>query len=63
MILSRIISLSNSANTPSKVPDEPRRSHFDIDLYTVLPKAKSEPIYIKSDWERELETALKEASP
>jgi len=33
----------------------------DIDLYTVLPKAKSEPVYVKSDWERELEAALKEA--
>jgi hypothetical protein len=44
-----------------KFPDEPRRSHCDIDLYTVLPKAKSEPVYVKSDWERELEAALKEA--
>ena len=33
----------------------------DIDLYTVLPKAKSEPIYVRSDWERELEEALKDA--
>jgi hypothetical protein len=41
-------------------PDEPRRC--DIDLYTVLPKAKSEPVYVKSDWERELETTLREAS-
>ena len=41
-----------------KFPDEPRRSHGDIDLYTVLPKAKSEPVYVKSDWERELEAAL-----
>jgi hypothetical protein len=24
----------------------------------VLPKAKSEPVYVKSDWERELEAAL-----
>jgi len=41
-----------------KFPDEPRRRHCDIDLYTVLPKAKSEPVYVKSDWERELEAAL-----
>ena len=43
----------------AQVPDEPRRSL--IDLYTVLPKAKSEPVYMKSDWERELETALRES--
>jgi hypothetical protein len=24
----------------------------------VLPKAKSEPVYVKSDWERELEPGL-----
>jgi hypothetical protein len=42
-----------------KLPDEPRRSL--IDLYTVLPKGKSEPVYVKSDWERELETALRES--
>jgi hypothetical protein len=33
----------------------------DIALYTVLPKAKSEPIHVKADWERELEVALKAA--
>jgi hypothetical protein len=44
-----------------KFPDERRRSHCDIDLYTVLPKAKSEPVYVKSDWERELEAALRES--
>ena len=42
-----------------RFPDEPRRC--DIDLYTVLPKAKSEPVYVKSDWERELEAALRES--
>jgi hypothetical protein len=42
-----------------RFPDEPRRC--DIDLYTVPPKAKSEPVYVKSDCERELEAALKEA--
>ena len=51
--------LSKQLCEPRKFPDEPRRSL--IDLYTVLPKAKSEPIYVKSDWERELEAALKEA--
>jgi hypothetical protein len=38
----------------------PKRTSCDIDLYTVLPKAESEPIYVKADWERELEAALKE---
>ena len=42
-----------------KFRDEPRRSHGDIDLYTVLPKAKTEPVYVKSGWERELEAALR----
>jgi hypothetical protein len=51
--------LSKQLWEPRKFPDEPRRSL--IDLYTVLPKAKSEPVYVKSDWERELEAALKEA--
>ena len=51
--------LSKQLCEPRKFPDEPRRSL--IDLYTVLPKAKSEPVYVKSDWERELEAALKEA--
>jgi len=49
--------LSKKLWEPRKFPDEPR-SHWDIDLYTVLPKAKSEPVYVKSDWERELEAAL-----
>jgi hypothetical protein len=42
--------LSKQLWEPRKFPDEPRRSL--IDLYTVLPKAKSEPVYVKSDWER-----------
>ena len=46
----------------SKLLKRPPRSLRDIDLYTVLPKAQSEPIYVKSDWERELEVALKEFS-
>jgi hypothetical protein len=29
------------------------------DLTVVLPKAKSEPVYVKSDWERELELRYK----
>ena len=45
----------------SKLLKRPPMSLRDIDLYTVLPKAKSEPIYVRSDWERELEAALKEA--
>ncbi len=45
----------------SKLLKWPPMSLQDIDLYTVLPKAKSEPIYVRSDWERELEEALKEA--
>ena len=46
----------------SKLLKRPPRSLRDIDLYTVLPKAQSEPIYVKSDWERELEVALKESA-
>ena len=49
--------LSKKLWEPRKFPDDLRRC--DIDLYTVLPKAKSEPVYVKSDWERELEAALK----
>jgi len=45
----------------SKLLKRPPRSLRDIDLYTVLPKAKSEPVYVKSDWERELEAALRES--
>jgi len=45
----------------SKLLKRPPRSLSDIDLYTVLPKAKSEPVYVKSDWERELEAALRES--
>jgi hypothetical protein len=51
--------LSKQHWEPHKFPDEPRRSL--IDLYTVLPKAKSEPVYVKSDWERQLEAALRES--
>ena len=42
----------------SKILKRPPMSLSDIDLYTVLPKARSEPIYVKLDWERELEPAL-----
>jgi hypothetical protein len=52
--------LSKKLWEPRELPDEPRKSLSDIDLYTVLPKAKSEPVYVKSDLERELDTALKE---
>jgi hypothetical protein len=45
----------------SKLLKRPPRSLRDIDLYTVLPKAKGEPVYVKSDWERELEAALRES--
>ncbi|MGO8841074.1 MAG: hypothetical protein ACLQF1_08035 [Methyloceanibacter sp.] len=45
----------------SKLLKRPPRSLRDIDLYAVLPKAKSEPVYVKSAWESELEAALKEA--
>ena len=45
----------------SKLLKRPPRSLSDIDLYTVLPKAKSEPVYVKSAWERELEAALRES--
>jgi len=40
---------------------ELRKSLTSHDEATVLPKAKSEPVYMKSDWERELETALRES--
>ena len=53
--------LSKRYRMPPKQPDSPQRSVCDIDLYTVLPKAKSEPIYVKANWERELEAAQKEA--
>jgi hypothetical protein len=53
--------LSKTLWEPRKFPDEPRRSHYDIDLYTVLPKAKTEPVYVKSDWERELEATLRDS--
>ena len=45
----------------SKLLKRPPMSLSDIDLYTVLPKAKSEPVYVKANWERELEAAQKEA--
>jgi hypothetical protein len=53
--------LSKRLWEPRKLPDEPRKSLLDIDLYTVLPKAKSEPIYVKAEWERELERAPKDS--
>ena len=53
--------LSKKLWEPRKLPDQQRQSRCDIDLSTVLPKAKSEPIYVKSDWERELEAALRES--
>lgn len=40
-----------------------RPSQRNIDLYTVLPRAKSEPIYVKSDWQREELAETKEARP
>ena len=43
----------------SKLLKRPPMSLRDIDLYTVLPKARSEPVYVKSDWERELEPGLR----
>jgi hypothetical protein len=43
--------LSKRYRMPPKQPDSPQRSVCGIDLYTVLPKAKSEPVYVKSDWE------------
>ena len=53
--------LSKRLWEPRKLPHEPRQSLSDIDLYAVLPKAKSEPVYVKAKWERELEAAQKEA--
>jgi hypothetical protein len=45
----------------SKLLRCPPASLRDTDLYSLLPKAKSEPVYVKSDWERELAVAIKEA--
>src|SRR5439155_41973 len=45
----------------SKLLKQPPRSLRNIDLYTMLPKPKSEPLYVKAKWERELEAAQKEA--
>jgi len=45
----------------SKLLKRPPISLRDVDLYTVLPKAQGEPVYVKSDWERELEAALRES--
>jgi hypothetical protein len=59
--LSVLRGLSKTLWEPRKLPHEPRKSICDIDLYAALPKAKSEPIYVKAKWERELEAALKEA--
>ena len=42
-----------SSKLLKQIPQELR----DTDLYTVLPNAKSEPIYTKPEWERELEDA------
>jgi hypothetical protein len=53
--------LSKKYWEPRKIPDEARRSVYDIDLYNVLPKAKSEPIYVKSNWERDELAEIKEA--
>ncbi len=53
--------LSKRYRMPPEQPDSPQRRVCDIDLYTVLPKAKSEPIYVKANRERELEAAQKEA--
>jgi hypothetical protein len=39
----------------------PPASLFGVDLYTALPKAKSEAVYAKAECERELEVARKEA--
>ena len=47
----------------SKLLKRPPLSLRDIDLYTVLPKAKSEPVYVKSAWERGLQMARNEAPP
>jgi len=52
---------SKKLGEPWKLSYEPWKSLSDIDLYTVLPKAKNEPVYVKSEWERELEAALKES--
>ena len=53
--------MSKKLREPWKLSCEPWKSLSDIDLYSVLPKAKSEPVYAKSQWERELEAALKES--
>jgi hypothetical protein len=47
----------------SKLLRCPPVSLRDTDLYTVLPKAKSEPLYSMSEWESELKAAIKEARP
>ena len=46
----------------SKLLKRPPAGLRDVDLYTVLPKARSEPVYVKSAWEREL-MARKESRP
>jgi hypothetical protein len=53
--------LSKKYWEPRKIPDEARTSVCDIDLYSLLPRAKSEPIYVKSDWERVELAEIKEA--
>jgi hypothetical protein len=47
----------------SKLLKRPPISLRDVDLYIVLPKAKSEPVYVKSDWEGELETGQRNRVP
>ena len=47
----------------SKLLKRPPISLRDVDLYTVLPKAQGEPVYVKSDWERELETGQRNRAP
>jgi hypothetical protein len=53
--LRRVVSYS------SKLLRRPPAGLCGVDLYTVLPKATSEPVYAKAEWERELEVARKEA--
>jgi hypothetical protein len=45
-----------------RTPDAAAQAFKLHDLTVVLPKAKSEPVYVKSDWERELELRYKGAA-